>query len=157
MKTHPFSDLSARFSRRPAAPTDTTSRHETLERLRYYARRVEEIEQRLDELEREWTVSDLFKLEMGSWALIGAAIAAVWRPGAAIAAAAGVLLLQDALTGKCPLRGPFQWAGFRTRAQVEEERYALKGLRGDFSTVPPASTSDLEQAVLRAMDAVAPR
>jgi hypothetical protein len=45
-------------------------------------------------------------------------------------------LLQHALQGWCPPVPLFRHLGFRTAAEIDEERYALKALRGDFRNVP---------------------
>ena len=44
-------------------------------------------------------------------------------------------LLQHAIQGWCPPLPVFRKLGFRTRAEIEQERYALKLLRGDFSEI----------------------
>jgi hypothetical protein len=50
-------------------------------------------------------------------------------------AAVGTFLLQHAVQGWCPPVPLFRALGIRTRKEIEEERYALKLLRGDFSGV----------------------
>jgi hypothetical protein len=68
------------------------------------------------------------------------------------AAVAG-FLLQHAVQGWCPPVSIFRRLGFRTQSEIDEERYALKALRGDFRHLPSGSRS-VKQAVKRAVDAV---
>ena len=70
------------------------------------------------------------------------------------AAVAG-FLLQHAVQGWCPPLPVFRRLGVRTAYEIEEERYALKALRGDFRDVAvgdghdPARTWRALQAVRR--------
>jgi hypothetical protein len=45
-------------------------------------------------------------------------------------------LLQHAVQGWCPPVSIFRRLGVRTMREMDEERYALKALRGDFAGVP---------------------
>jgi hypothetical protein len=47
----------------------------------------------------------------------------------------GAFLLQHAIQGWCPPVPIFRRLGFRTAGEIDEERYALKDLRGDFRVV----------------------
>ena len=56
-------------------------------------------------------------------------------------------LLQHAVQGWCPPVPMFRRMGFRTQSEIDEERYALKALRGDFD--PPSgepALTDLDRA-----------
>ena len=44
----------------------------------------------------------------------------------------GGFLLQHAVEGWCPPVPLLRRLGFRTEAEIQRERYALKALRGDF-------------------------
>ena len=44
----------------------------------------------------------------------------------------GGFLLQHAVQGWCPPLPIFRRGGVRTQAEIEQERYALKAIRGDF-------------------------
>lgn len=63
-------------------------------------------------------------------------------------------LLQHALQGWCPPLPVFRRLGFRTQAEIERERYALKALRGDFDKVTEAMQphKDRTAAALAAVD-----
>lgn len=64
-------------------------------------------------------------------------------------------LLQHAVQGWCPPMPVFRRLGVRTATEIEEERYALKALRGDFRGVgdgdgqDPAGVGKAIQAVRR--------
>ncbi len=59
-----------------------------------------------------------------------------------LAGTAAGFLLQHAIQGWSPPLPLLRWLGFRTQAEIEAERYALKALRGDFADLavggPPA-------------------
>ena len=89
------------------------------------------IDRRLAELDREWEAGRALAAGAGVAVLVGTALgAAVDRRLLAIPAVAGGLLLLSAL-GR---RGRFR--GYRTGAEIGEERAALKSLRGDFRHLP---------------------
>lgn len=51
-------------------------------------------------------------------------------------------LLQHAVQGWCPPMPVFRRLGVRTASEIEEERYALKALRGDFRGVSDGDGHD---------------
>jgi hypothetical protein len=51
-------------------------------------------------------------------------------------------LLQHAVQGWCPPVPVFRRWGFRTAAEIDEERYALKALRGDFRNLAAGDGHD---------------
>jgi hypothetical protein len=53
--------------------------------------------------------------------------------------------MQHALQGWCPPLPVFRRLGFRTQYEIEQERYALKAIRGDFGS--PAEPADAMHAV----------
>lgn len=66
----------------------------------------------------------------------------------------GGFLLQHALQGWCPPVPVLRRLGFRTQTEIDEERYALKALRGDFRelvspSVDPARAADQAMAAVR--------
>src|SRR5947209_467245 len=62
-------------------------------------------------------------------------------------------LLQHAVQGWCPPVPVFRHLGFRTQSEIEEERYALKALRGDFRNLPTGDGQDRGQTARRALEA----
>lgn len=102
-------------------------------RLSYYVDHPEEIDARLGELDREWNIERVVQAKGGGLAaaglLLGATVDRKWLALSAIGAA---FLLQQAIQGWCPPYIPLRRAGFRTGREIEQERYALIALRGDF-------------------------
>lgn len=102
------------------------------------------IARRLDELEREWDIERTLETNAAAIAFTGVALgAAVNKRFLVIPAIVTGFLLQHALQGWCPPVPFFRAAGVRTAREIDEERMALKALRGDFDGV--ASSSDNDQ------------
>ena len=63
-------------------------------------------------------------------------------------------LLQHAVQGWCPPVPLLRRLGFRTEAEINRERYALKALRGDFREVEAAAAEPARGHVAVALEAV---
>jgi hypothetical protein len=59
-------------------------------------------------------------------------------------------LLQHAIQGWCSPLPVFRRLGFRTSYEIEQERQALKALRGDFARLPSGRGRRRVQASMRA-------
>ncbi len=91
------------------------------------------IDRRLVELDHEWDIERTLEANASSLALAGVVLGAlVDRRFLVLPALVSGFLLQHALQGWCPPVPLFRRLGFRTEAEIDEERYALKALRGDF-------------------------
>jgi Protein of unknown function (DUF2892) len=104
--------------------------------IHYYAMHPEEIDVRLEELDREWDIERVLEANAASIAL-GGVLLGLFRNRAFLLlplAVAG-FLLQHALQGWCPPMRFFRRRGVRTAAEIASERAALKSLRGDFAAV----------------------
>lgn len=110
---------------------------ETRDRIAYYAQRsASEITRRLDELNYEWDVERALETNAAALAFTGVVMAAtVDRRWLALPAIVTGFLFQHALQGWCPPLPVLRRMGFRTSAEINEERYALKALRGDFESI----------------------
>ncbi len=94
------------------------------------------IENRLAELDREWDIERALEANAASIALLGLGLAAfLSRRFFILPAAVAGFLLQHALQGWCPPLPVLRRLGMRTQTEIEQERYALKLLRGDFKEV----------------------
>jgi hypothetical protein len=92
------------------------------------------IDRRLAELDREWDIERTLEANAATVALSGVVLAiTVDRKWIALPAVVAGFLLQHALQGWCPPVPVFRRLGFRTQREIDEERYALKALRGDFA------------------------
>jgi hypothetical protein len=112
-------------------------RKETEASIARHAGSRADIERRLAELDREWDIERTLEANAASVSLVGIALAITVNRGFLLlpAAVAG-FLLQHALQGWCPPLPLFRRLGVRTQAEIEEERHALKALRGDYAEVP---------------------
>jgi hypothetical protein len=103
------------------------------------------ITDRLAQLDRQWSAGRMAKATLGVTILVGLALAALlstwWLilPGVAC-----LFLLQYLFSRTSWLTGVFKEAGYRTGAEIEQEKFALKTLRGDFKHVP--TVHDIEAA-----------
>jgi hypothetical protein len=90
----------------------------------------------LQELDREWDIERSIEANASTVALTGLGLGAfVDRRFFALPAVVASFLLMHALQGWCPPVPILRRLGFRTQSEIEEERYALKALRGDFADV----------------------
>ena len=113
------------------------------EKIRFYATQPPEvISRRLQELEREWDIERWLETNASALALSGLILSVVssrkW-----LILCVGVLgiVLQHALRGWSAPMPAMRKMGLRTRGEIDREKYALKFLRGDFTSI----TGDLEQ------------
>ncbi len=101
----------------------------------------EAIEERLRELDREWDIERLLEANAAGIMLLGVGMAIfVSRKWIALPAIVGGFLLQHAIQGWCPPIELFRRLGVRTAQEIEQERYALKALRGDFKNIGESET-----------------
>lgn len=101
----------------------------------YYAERLDQIEQRLDELQKEWNVERAIELNFGIVSMAGLVLGMFNRKWLMLPMVAGGFFLQHVFQGWCPPVPLFRRLGIRTAAEINREKYALKALRGDFSGV----------------------
>jgi hypothetical protein len=103
---------------------------------RYAAAGPWAIDRRLGELDREWDIERALETNAATVALVGLGLGTfVDRRFFALPAVVAGFLLQHALQGWCPPVPVFRRLGYRTSSEIDEERYALKALRGDFRDV----------------------
>ena len=94
------------------------------------------IARRLEELDREWDIERTLEANAATAVLVGLTLGAIVdRKWFMFPALVGGFLLQHAVQGWCPPLPVFRRMGFRTQTEIDNERYALKALRGDFQGV----------------------
>ncbi|HBI43739.1 MAG TPA: hypothetical protein DDY78_12940 [Planctomycetales bacterium] len=100
---------------------------------RYADASPEVIDRRLQELDQEWDVERTLEANAATAVLVGVTLGATVHKGFFFfpAVVAG-FLLQHAVQGWCPPMPVFRRMGFRTQTEIDQEKYALKALRGDF-------------------------
>ena len=110
------------------------------------------IARRLAELDREWDIERVIEAHAAGISLAGLALgAAVNRKWFIVPAAIAGFLLLHAVQGMYPPMIVLRRLGFRTASEIDEERFALKALRGDFDGL---STRPDRQSVAEAVEAV---
>lgn len=113
---------------------------------RYAAGDREAIGHHIDTLDREWDVERYLQMNAGIVSLSGVVLGAmVSRRFLLLPAAVFGFFFQHATQGWCPPLPVFRKMGVRTRREINQEKYALKALRGDFEHVSPHSPSDREE------------
>ena len=129
-------------------------RRQTAENVeRVAAEGPEAIKHRLHELDREWDIERTLEANAATVSLVGVLLgAALHRGFFAVPAIVGGFLLQHAVQGWCPPVPVFRRWGFRTQSEIDEEKYALKALRGDFRRTALAKNAEgrharIEQAL----------
>lgn len=107
------------------------------ENIRYYSSQPGYvINQRIDELEREWSMERWIEANASSLALTGLVLSlTVSKKWVLLTGGVLSFLLLHAVQGWCPPVPVLRRLGVRTRSEIEKERYALKLLRGDFRSV----------------------
>ncbi len=109
----------------------------TRENIRQYSKGSDrEIADRIKTLRKKWDMERTLELNMSTLALTGLALSVFADKRWSILT--GVVLgffAQHAIQGWCPPLPLFRAMKVRTRTEIEEEKYALKALRGDFKNV----------------------
>ena len=107
------------------------------------------IDRRLHELSEEWDIERAIEMNASALAFVGTALGYFLHPyWLALPAIVTAFLFQHALQGWCPPVPILRRWGFRTSYEIEQERQALKAVRGDYSSV--VSDQDPVRAAVRA-------
>ncbi|WP_018477616.1 DUF2892 domain-containing protein [Pontibacter roseus] len=108
---------------------------------RYKVKSSDAITERLRELDKEWSIERTLEVNAASLALTGTLLGAfVNRRWFLLPGIVSTFLLQHGLQGWCPPLPVMRAMGIRSRREIDEERYALKAMRGDFKEVTSSST-----------------
>lgn len=99
---------------------------------RYVGADRQAIDQRLRELDREWDIERAIESEAPTMIGLGIALGVLHnRKWFAVSAIAASMVVLHNLQGWYPLLPLFRRLGLRTQQEIEQERIALKVLRGD--------------------------
>lgn len=108
---------------------------------RYKGRSKEEISERIRELDQEWSIERTLEVNASTLALSGTLLGAfVNKRWLILPGIVTTFLLQHGIQGWCPPLPIMRALGIRSRREIDEERYALKSLRGDFDDISPKSS-----------------
>ncbi len=113
---------------------------------RYATGDREAISRHVDALDREWDVERYLQMNAGIVSLSGVVMGAVVsRRFLVLPAVVFGFFFQHATQGWCPPLPVFRKMGVRTRREINQEKFALKALRGDFEHVSPQVPTDQEE------------
>jgi|SoiMethySBSTD1v2_1073268.scaffolds.fasta_scaffold354398_2 hypothetical protein len=119
---------------RQDSETETRRREPLLLTVAYYAAHPDRIDARLEQLDQEWDIDRLLKVNGAGISLAGILFGLLGRKRwYVITLVVQSLLLQHAVQGNSAASALLERLGFRTSQDIEQERYALKALRGDFA------------------------
>ena len=107
-------------------------RQQTEESIRAYQHAGKaRVRQRLQELDEEWDIERTLEANASTLMLAGLTLGiTVNKKFLAIPVLVSGFLLQHALQGWCPPLPILCRMGFRTSSEIDEEKYALKQMRG---------------------------
>ena len=98
----------------------------------YYNDHPWEIGMRLDELDREWDIERAYDTAASSATLFGLVMGLARTRWLLLPMIVQSLFLRHAARGERPRVAALRRIGFRTREEIDRERFALMSLRGDF-------------------------
>ncbi len=105
------------------------------------------LDRRLAELDQEWDIERCLETMAPSITLLGLFLGVTTdRRWLALPFVVQAFFLQHALQGWCPPLPILRSLGIRTTEEIEQERYALKALRGDFQDVNRNSSAAFQAA-----------
>jgi hypothetical protein len=134
-----------------APSTNESIRRRTAASIAFYAHHPEIIDDRLRELDLEWDVERMLETMSAALSLVGiAGFLAGRRRWLLLPLAVQSFFLQHAVQGWCPPLPVLRRLGFRTTDEIDQERYALKALRGDFIDVDSADAAHKADAAAKA-------
>ncbi len=141
----------------PLAINDAIDKR-TGENIRFYGTQSREvISHRISRLDDEWDVERVMGLAAAGCALVGLVFGLFKNRAWALLTWLSVpMLLQFQAQGwSYPLMPLRRW-GFRTRHEIDREKYALKALRGDFAKVvaPREESAAVARAAESALNSV---
>jgi hypothetical protein len=140
-------DTAERVSAHTDDAVNERIRRQTEARVAYYADHPREIGRRLGELKQEWDIERTLETNASALAFTGTVLGvASDRRWLLLPAVVTGFLFQHALQGWCPPLPVLRRLGYRTAEEIEQERQALKCLRGDFRESPPGDASAWDRA-----------
>lgn len=144
-----------RVPQRTAAHINWQIERETAASVACFAEHPDEIDARLEDLDREWDIERTLEANAAAFSLLGLTLAmTVDRRWLGLPIGVATFLLQHAVQGWCPPVPIFRRLGVRTADEIDRERYALKALRGDFDRLSSEGVGDGHARARHALEAV---
>ncbi|MDP2357815.1 MAG: hypothetical protein Q8M31_17375 [Beijerinckiaceae bacterium] len=145
---------SSRVSSQTATKVNRQIRQNAITRIAYFINHPEDVHRRLHELDQEWDVERVIEANASTLAFTGIVLGiTVDRRWLALPFVVTAFLFQHAVQGWCPPVPVLRRLGFRTADEINQERYALKAIQGDFERIPKATEGKLTP-VLKAVDLI---
>lgn len=145
--------MSTTRNRVPSHTSDEINRQirRDIERnVMFYREHKEGIPQRLRELDEEWDIERAIEANAAVFGFAGVVLGATRdRRWLVLPAFVTGFLFQHAVQGWCPPVPVLRRLGFRTSFEIEEERQALKAIRGDYADAAATDASALQAARAR--------
>lgn len=105
------------------------------------------LSRRIAELDEEWDIERYLEMNASALAFTGLALGTlVNKKFFLLPALVLPFLFQHAVQGWCPPIPILRRRGIRTRKEIDTEKFALKGLRGDFDSLASSATAGSERA-----------
>jgi len=113
-----------------------------------------ELTRRLVELDQEWDIERALEFNFSGVVLAGIALGTLSnRRWYLMPALAACFMMQHVLEGWCPPLSLLRRLGFRTAAEIDRERVAIKILRGNFACVDvPETARESTSSLLSAIE-----
>lgn len=124
-----------RVSENTARAVNDKIQFDTDRNIAYYSQLdASDIDQRLEELDREWDIERILETNAASITIASFVLGAISnRKWFALSGLVGCFLLQHAVQGWCPPLPILRRLGFRTPEEIEQERRALLNARDETS------------------------
>lgn len=123
--------------------SDQNIRRQIEETVYYYARYPDQIDLRLEELDREWDIDQMLQAHLSALSILGLVVGAMGRRGWFLLPIVGcAVLLQHTIRGWSPPVELLRRFGIRNKREIMREHYALRALRGDFD--PLCETKEMQ-------------
>lgn len=108
------------------------------------------ITDRLNQIEAEWSAGRVTKATIGLLIAVGLALTALAGPWWLILPAfGGLFLLQYLFSRQSWLGAMFRELGYRSGADIDQEKFALKAIRGDFRALPTVHEMENKEDISR--------
>ena len=122
-------------------------REDIARNVQFYSEHKEAISRRLRELDEEWDIERAIEANAAVVGFLGVTLSATHdRRWLILPALVTGFLFQHAVQGWCPPVPILRRLGFRTSFEIEEERQALKAIRGDYSKAAESASDALRAA-----------
>jgi hypothetical protein len=147
-----ISPSATRVSGQTSAASNERIRRQTEANIAFYAQHPALIDRRLAELDQEWDIERVLETGSSTLTLTGLLLGITSsRKWLLLSLAVQGFFMQHAVQGWCPPLPMFRRLGVRTADEINQERYALKALRGDFRDLRDSDATQNADRVLQAV------